>query len=313
MKCSTTVVDWNSDASKSSDIEEEISHALDEELPRAGAQIHAKRSPQISAPLPRQAATGITLSCQGLDPFTTGDDHAPAANIDSPIVHDLATELDLPDPAEPPPEPTPSSGRGPYRRRTRRRDDRRCRRTSRTLTVDETSKIHGAKKHAEDIGFPLNWFMTIRPAANDNLTPAERQESFKATLKHLDQHCRNHGFPFRAAWVRESKADTDGLGEHAHIALHLPKGEDQALEAAIRRRFEDPHEVDLRRTSQAIRASRRGEAMSFASYMTKAKPTHLRRNATFRRSGPILGARAGVTRNLGPSAIERWMESTGSG
>lgn len=309
MTCTTTAAVCKPDALSCCRLEGSAAHVADPETPQANARNRAKRSPQNFAPLQGQAGAGIMLSYQGLEPFTIGDDHAPAANADSSIVHDVATDLDHSDPAEPSPEPAPSPGRGPYQRRTRRRDDRRCRRTSRTLTVDETSKIHRAKKHAEDIGFPLNWFMTIRPAANDNLTPEERQESFKATLKHLDQHCRNHGFPFRAAWVRESKADTNGLGEHAHIALHLPKGEEQALEAAMRRRFEQPHEVDLRRTSQAIRASRRGEALSFASYMTKAKPTHLRRNATFRRSGPILGARAGVTRNLGPSAIERWMQS----
>ncbi|NNM72414.1 hypothetical protein [Enterovirga aerilata] len=243
------------------------------------------------------SATEILLAGQVLDPFTTGSDHDPAAN-------DPYIGLGLS------PTPRPKSKRRKRRsRRVRTRDNKRIRKVSLEMSKDDAVAVEDGFEHATRIGRPLNAFLTIRPAANDNLTVEDRFRSWKSTYNALCQCCRDGGFKLTAIYARESKPDTDGQGDHWHLQMHIPDDEAwQRVELAMGRRFPGVNEVDLRPIDQEVRWSEIGAIPYKAcTYLTKACSKRKRQLGHFyQRSGPVYGARSGMTTDINAKAIRAW-------
>lgn len=201
----------------------------------------------------------------------------------------------------------------PPRSRSRKRKgpDKRCKKTSLALTREQHLAIHAGWEHARLIGLPLNWMLTIRPADIDALTIEERHKFWERTYKKLDQYCRARGFSFTAAWSRESNRNgSDAQGEHWHILLYLPTGSEEHFRKTVTGKswFPGRHEIDLSPRHQFSRWEN-SKRYNAASYLCKAANPRLVRadpSIPYRSSGPIFGRRAGVTRNLGPKAIEAY-------
>jgi hypothetical protein len=180
---------------------------------------------------------------------------------------------------------------------------------SKCLTPKEYDELLEAWPHARRRGTPLNTFITIRPREIDQLTPAERWQLWQKTYNQLTRYARYKQFEFVALWVRESDRDLPGMGEHLHALMWIPDKHWDHFNNTVKGWFDGPAAVNIKPASQATRRNRNGKALSAIGYLTKAAPPQRTRyNPTilYRLSGPILGRRSGMTRNLKPKAIAVW-------
>jgi hypothetical protein len=146
--------------------------------------------------------------------------------------------------------------------------------------------------------------VTIRPFEElDNTTSCKLAASIR---NKLGVFARQHRFPFLAAWARE--CDPNGTGEHIHVLMHVPPRKFDKLERMVIGWFPAPGAADVSRRDQKVFVTSNGKQKSAIGYITKQMlPQACWRRPRIRRAGgPILGKRGGVTRNIGPAAIERY-------
>jgi hypothetical protein len=175
------------------------------------------------------------------------------------------------------------------------------------LKPKEYDELHEGWVHARRRGTPLNTFITIRPIEIDQLAPLERGKLWQKTYNQLTRYARYKDFEFVVLWTRESDRPA-GTGEHLHTLMWVPDEHWKHFKKRVKGWFDGSFAVDVTRASQAIRWEG-GKIHSMIGYLTKAAPPQRTRyNPTilYRRSGPILGRRSGMTRNLKPKAIATW-------
>jgi hypothetical protein len=122
----------------------------------------------------------------------------------------------------------------------------------------------------------------------------------------LGVYARQHGFPFVAAWTRE--CNPDGTGEHSHVLMHVPRRYFADLEGKVIGWFPEPGAADVRPAHQNVTLTENGNRMSAIGYIAKQMTPQAwyRRGLNRKAGGLILGKRGGVTRNIGPTAIEEF-------
>jgi hypothetical protein len=159
-------------------------------------------------------------------------------------------------------------------------------------------------EHATRIGRPLNVLITIRPFEEYDAT---KFCTLAACIRNkLGVYARQHRFPFVAAWTRE--CNTDGTGEHVHVLMHVPPRHFADLEETVLRWHPEPGAADVRHAHQNVVATKTGIRMSAIGYIAKQMTPQAwyKRGLNRKAGGPILGKRGGVTRNIGPLAIEEY-------
>jgi hypothetical protein len=178
------------------------------------------------------------------------------------------------------------------------------RRVTKGLSNKLVNEMTRGWQHARRIGYPLNVMVTIHPFEELNSVAACK---LAANIRNkLGVSARQHGFPFVAAWARE--CDPNGTGEHIHILMHVPPRKFGKLERTVMGWFPEPGAADVSRRDQKVFVTANGKQKSAIGYITKQMlPQACWRRPRIRRAGgPILGKRGGVTRNIGPAAIERY-------
>jgi hypothetical protein len=178
------------------------------------------------------------------------------------------------------------------------------RRITKGLSNKLVNEMTHGWQHARRIGYPLNVMVTIRPFKElDRTTSCKLAANIR---NKLGVFARQHGFPFVAAWARE--CDPNGTGEHIHILMHIPQRKFEKLEWTVIGWFPEPGVTDVSRRDQKVFVTPNGKQKSAIGYITKQMlPQACWRRPRIRRAGgPILGKRGGVTRNIGPAAIERY-------
>ena len=164
------------------------------------------------------------------------------------------------------------------------------------------------------MGRPLDTLVTLRPEAFELMTEPERHAWTRKRLRTLGDFFAtpavndNAARPrFMAIWARESKRvgegrEVYGEGEHVHILCRCGSADLQTkLETMLKKHLMGRHEVDVRPASQRITRLDNGWWCDAGSYILKAvAPAGWRFNKTIphRQSGPIHGARTGMSANL---------------
>jgi hypothetical protein len=180
------------------------------------------------------------------------------------------------------------------------------RKVSRSLSAAVVVNLTEAWYFASHIGLNCNLFVTVRPHDIDGLAPPERQERWQDVLNQIGQFARDHDFECIHIWSRESDPGT-GTNEHLHILTHVPP--------RLVRRFKDNAsgwftrgaEIDIRRADYRTRWTASGKQRSAIGYLTKNSPqAAYGRPREYRKGGPILGKRAGCSRNIDASARAAW-------
>jgi hypothetical protein len=175
---------------------------------------------------------------------------------------------------------------------------------TRVITDPVVTAMMDGAEHAVVIKAPLNTFVTLRPANIDRIPPEKRSSYWQAELNRIRSFVRHHGGELTCIWSRESRVG-DGTGEHLHVLMHLRRGLMHRLSERLHQRYPDPREVDVRPATNVGRRAHNGKYMSAVTYLVKALSPSARRrsNQIYRRSGPVVGKRAGMTRNIGVKAI----------
>jgi hypothetical protein len=111
-----------------------------------------------------------------------------------------------------------------------------------------------------------------------------------------------------AAWTRE--CNPDGSGEHFHVLMHVPPRYYRDIEEKAIGWHPEPGAADVRRAHQNVLLSENGNRMSAIGYIAKQMTPQAwwRRGLNRKAGGAILGKRGGVTRNIGPAAIEEYFD-----
>lgn len=166
-----------------------------------------------------------------------------------------------------------------------------------------TAMMDGAE-HASVINAPLNTFVTLRPANIDRIPPEKRSDYWQVELNRIRSFVRHHGGELTCIWARESRVG-DGTGEHLHLLMHLRRGLMHQLRERLLARYPGPREVDVRPGTNVGRRAQNGKYMSATTYLVKALSPSARRrsNQIYRKSGPVVGKRAGMTRNISVKAV----------
>ncbi|KQP44026.1 hypothetical protein ASF34_21655 [Methylobacterium sp. Leaf106] len=158
---------------------------------------------------------------------------------------------------------------------------------------------------AKDLKLPFNRFVTIRPIIIDNLSPAERIVLWDDYKNKIAQFARDNHFEHINVWSRESTRDT-GEAEHLHLLTHIPPSLQEAFADNVAKWCGDTDEIDVRPADYRLARQPSGRLHSAITYLAKNSPSAAKfRNFTYRLGGPILGKRAGWSRNLSPAAIAR--------
>jgi hypothetical protein len=181
------------------------------------------------------------------------------------------------------------------------------RRYTKGLDSRQVTDLTRGWEHAARIGHPLNVMITIRPfeeydsAANCKLAASIRNK--------LGVYARQHRFPFLAAWARECRKD--GTGEHLHVLMHVPQRDFADIVETVIRWHPEPGAADVRRAHQKVFVTETGKHMSAIGYLAKQMTTQawFKRGLIRKGGGRVLGKRGGVTRNIGPAAIEQYFDA----
>jgi len=183
----------------------------------------------------------------------------------------------------------------PYRRHTNRLSRKQC------------NNIAIARNHASAIGQPLNFVATIHWAVADGDGMADKrlQNLFELTRHWFSRR----GAEFTCTWVME--AAIGGKDVHTHLAFHLPDQIDDAdLEDYWRDRLGRAYEKVL---DFKLAHSDGYGVLGWQRYMFKEASPKTRKMYCvpdkFRaQKGLVVGKRAGFTQNLGPAAIDRYLQ-----
>ena len=180
-------------------------------------------------------------------------------------------------------------------------------RHSSRLAPRQCHQLATARNHAQYIEKPLNYTATIHWAVADGVGTADKrcQKLFETTRHWFTR--RNSSF--YCVWVFE--AATGGKDVHTHLAFHLPDHIDaNDLEDYWRDRLGRTYENAL--DIEPAHSDGYG-IIGWQRYMFKEASPRMRKlyrvPSTFRpQQGLIVGKRAGFTQNLGPKAIERYLQ-----
>jgi hypothetical protein len=177
------------------------------------------------------------------------------------------------------------------------------RKQTKGLTTNQVKDLNAAWHHAATIGRPLNRLLTIRPIDVDDLDPARRCELFAAFRNKLSVYARQHNFPPTFVWSRE--ANPDGLGEHLHVLMHVPRRFHEDFQQTVEGWMPDAAATDVRHADQRTRFTSNGRRLSAITYLLKQMTPQAwyKRGLIRKAGGPILGKRGGTTTNLGRKAI----------
>jgi hypothetical protein len=178
------------------------------------------------------------------------------------------------------------------------------RRESKGLKPKQVTELTAGWHHARRIGYPLNAFITIRPTGIHD--PSAFCALWRSIRNKLGTYARQHGFPFVAAWSRECQPG--GSNEHLHVLMHMPRKHFEKLSTRVLSWFPEPGVVDVRHANQRVTIRARGIQGSAIGYLVKQMTPQARwkRNLNRKAGGAILGKRGGVTKNIGPAAIEHY-------
>jgi len=168
-----------------------------------------------------------------------------------------------------------------------------------------------ARNHANVIGRPLNFVATIHWAiANgDGLADKRWQKLFELTRHWFSRR----GVEFTCVWVME--ATIGGKDVHTHLAFHLP---DHIGAGELENYWRDR----LGRTYENVLDFKPAHSdgygvLGWQRYMFKEANPKTRKmygvpsniNKFRAQHGLVVGKRAGFTQNLGPKAIERYLQT----
>jgi hypothetical protein len=175
------------------------------------------------------------------------------------------------------------------------------------LDTKQVKELTRGWEHAARIGLPLNAFVTIRPF--EEYDPAKMCTVAAGIRNKLGVYARQHGFPFVAAWTRES--NPDGSGEHFHVLMYVPPRYFADLQEKVLGWHPEPGAADVRRAHQKVTIGTNGNRMSLIGYIAKQMTPQAwyKRGLNRKAGGAILGKRGGVTRNIGPATIEEYFKS----
>lgn len=179
------------------------------------------------------------------------------------------------------------------------------RKVSKSLSAKEVGHMFKAWHFAQQIEMPFNRFVTVRPKVINDISPAQRIQHFEGVRNKLAQFARDNRFEHVIVWSRESARGT-GEDEHLHALVHVPKRLLDRFDDIGNGWYGDEQEIDLREATYTYQQQASGRVHSAITYLAKNAPGVARfRNFTYRLGGPILGKRAGWSRNIGPSAQQR--------
>jgi hypothetical protein len=172
------------------------------------------------------------------------------------------------------------------------------------LDSKQVTELTRGWEHAARIGIPVNVLVTIRPFEEYDATAICNVAA--GIRNKLGVYARQHGFPFVAAWTRE--CNPDGSGEHFHVLMHVPPRYYQDLEEKVIGWYPEPGAADVRRAHQNVTLTENGNRRSAIGYVCKQMTPQAwyMRGLNRKAGGAILGKRGGVTRNIGPAAIDEY-------
>jgi hypothetical protein len=157
----------------------------------------------------------------------------------------------------------------------------------------------------QSAGLNLNRFVTIRPRNIDEMTPEERNAFWKTMLNKVGQFARDHDFETAHIWSRESEVGT-GRKEHLHVLVHVPPALTKRFEEVASSWFDGAEEIDIRPADYRHRWVK-GKRRSAITYLTKNSPqAAYKTDLGWCRGGPILGKRAGCSRNIDAAVRARF-------
>jgi hypothetical protein len=213
------------------------------------------------------------------------------------------------------PVKTPKLGRPKTRPWYEQRENGRLRKGRKAITKVIADKVIMAMldgaQHAGVIEATLNTFVTIKPANIDTVPPEDRSTFWQDELNRVQAFLRRNEVVPTYIWSRESRVG-DGMGEHLHLLLSLPKRLIDTLRGCLMDRYQQHGEVDVRPASEIAKRAENGKLMSAVTYVTKAMSQRARRksNQPYRPSGPVMGKRAGMTRNIDAKAVAAFRVAT---
>jgi hypothetical protein len=180
------------------------------------------------------------------------------------------------------------------------------RKVSRSLSAEVVANLTEAWYFAARLGLNCNQFVTVKPHDINDLTPTERQVRWQDILNQIGQFARDHDFEGVHIWSRESDPGT-GTNEHLHILTHVPPKLIRRFTDNASGWFPKAAEIDIRRADYRTRWTASGKQRSAIGYLTKNSPqAAYGRPREYRKGGPILGKRAGCSRNIDASARSAW-------
>lgn len=145
------------------------------------------------------------------------------------------------------------------------------------LQVKDIERLDAALVLAVRLGKPLNTAITFAPFAESEGAPRDAADAFVTLRKHLTMWIHRNCRPLVGAWY--VSASDDGSRPVLNYFLHVPNESTRfALAAALRKNYPRPNIVQV--TGDVLFA-----------------PRSL--------SGPFVGRRCGMSRNIGAGAIKQ--------
>lgn len=185
------------------------------------------------------------------------------------------------------------------------RKDWGARLDSAPIKARDVHTLTGAWYLARQQGAELDRFITIRPHNIDDHTPDQRQRILASYLNKLGQFARDNGFEFTHIWSRESDRVT-GCREHLHVLMHVPNHLLKTFDTVVEGWVRYPEEIKVCHATYQTRFTRSHKQRNAVGYLTKNSPQAAHNsNREYRLGGPILGKRAGCSRNIDQRAQAR--------
>jgi hypothetical protein len=179
---------------------------------------------------------------------------------------------------------------------------------TKALDHHDVRDLIGAEQFALKRGKPMTATINIHPKLL-NEYPEDIGRWISWLTNNIRIHCQRAGFGYYALWVRENY-EGDDRREHLHLMLHLPEGQRDALEAALRRWLPGAENV-VHLGRPEFRRDRYGRKVNKAlTYMLKqmTPQAHYALGGkvfrekhcpeTYARVAPVLGRRSGISRSL---------------
>lgn len=192
-----------------------------------------------------------------------------------------------------------------YRRRKPRETDLRCRTMVSSIHPIDYEQGRIAFNRSWEIGLGLDAAVTLRPAAFQSMTPADRDREVRLFLKRIRSfYADNDDMPPLAYLLtREATfGDEAGASEHVHLLIHTGNGKvKRKLRRYLRQRYSDI-EAKVKTATPDRVSLPKGQIGDASTYSLKAvaAPYAKEYNLPHRFSGPIYGARVFWSENINP-------------